>query len=295
MRTRSLTLSDVLGQARRLLLSLGVAPMGWGLGIFLPCLAASILVVLGTGAAVTRLVSDPAGTEPWQVLLVVSGAGLLLVGLLGALVLLLGAGVLPAVAAKDREESPTAQDILRFGSAYAPAALRLGAAGVGALLAGVGLPLLPIGAVLHLALGTDAMSSAIVWVLLILLAALVAVIAGVYLFVRYVLAWPIVMLDWQSTGPGLKQAKARSRGHVGLTFSLGAVLTSLFCVMSLALAALVPSPQIVDLSAAQLAAQLPQLIRAQVWVQLGASVAACVVGAYAAACVFVLYRATGEE
>ncbi len=295
MSARSLPLSEVLGPARRLLLSLGFAPWGWGLGIFLICLVGSTGVVLGAGAAVTRLMSGPAEAVPWQVLLAISAAGLLLLGLQGLLVLVLGAGVLPAVAAKDRGESPTAQDILRFGSAYTPAALRLGATALGALLATLALVLLPIGGVLHLAFGKDGMSTSIVWVLLILLGAVLAVIAAVYLFMRCALAWPIVMLDWQSTGRGLKQARVRARGHLGTIFSLGVVLTSLFFVMSLAFAVLVPSPQIVDLSPAELSAQLPALICAQVWVQLGASVAAFVVGAYAAACVFVLYRATAGE
>lgn len=295
MSARSLPLSEVLGPARRLLLSLGPAPLGWGLGLFLVCVLGSTSVVLGAGAIVGSLLSGPAEAAPWQVLLTVSAAGLLLLGLQWLVVLALGAGVLPAVAAKDRGESPTAQDILRFGSAYAPAALRLGAAGLGALLATVGLVLLPIGAALHGAFGRDAMSTSIVWVLLILLGAVLGVVTAVYLFVRYAMAWPIVMLAWQPTRRGLKQAKARARGHLGLTFSLGVVLMSLFCVLSLAFAVLVPSPQIVDLTPAELSLQLPELVSAQVWVQLGASVAAFLVGAYAAACVFVLYRVTGEE
>lgn len=142
--------------------------------------------------------------------------------------------------------------------------------------------------------GEDPNLDAAIGVLLALFGGLVLAAVLVGLVARYGLGWPAIALEASTAQVALRRGYELGRGSRLLLVGLAADALGVFGVVVAVASFLVASPELSDLSVAELSATLPALVRAQASLHAVSAVIAVAVSVFAATCARALYRLTAE-
>ncbi len=263
----------------------------------------ALLVYLGTVFAATGLTGLTsvglqyalgAQLASWWVVagLCLLGTALLALHLLS--ILLVGAAVIPALELQ-AGDTLGAQDVVQQGLQHSPSMLGLWAQGLSRLGLIAGFSTAALVALLVAFSAQDVLSQAIIGVLAALILTLVSAVSGMVLVGRFALSWPILVIHGGTVSEAMQTSGLRLKGRALLVNGLVLLLWGLSGSLVLGLAVLVPSPEIIDLSRAELIQHLPELVRTQLWIQSLASGVVVAVAVYGSACFWALFRLTTEE